>query len=180
MTWKKYIEGLGPREKPLADIYRGIAYNCHGPFLEVGSGWGIFSRAVLEDTNARLTTIDKLEDRQEFEERTVGFETRIERIIGSSNEVLPKLFSEGRIFGLVMVDGSHLYDDCIFDLKVCWNMLESGGTLLIDDVLHPHNWDSDYGVAHALWDFLNEALPVGADFKIIRCGSGGLAVIKKS
>jgi predicted O-methyltransferase YrrM len=179
MTWKEYIEGLGPREKPLAEIYRTIANNCHGPFLEVGSGWGIFSRAVLEYTNTRLTTIDKLSDRQEFEERTKGFETRVERIIGDSRNELQGLYGSGRMFGLVMVDGSHLYEDCVNDLRMSWKMLESGGTLLIDDVLHQHNWDDDYGVAHALWDFVNEILPVGADFKIIRCGSGGLAIIKK-
>jgi len=177
MTWNEYIEGLGPREKPLADIYKKFAFESRGMVLEVGSGWGIFSRAILECPFTKLTTIDKLANRDEFEERTKGFEDRINRIIGSSDKVLPK-FSENT-FSLIMVDGSHLYDDCLNDLRLCWKMLASGGTLLIDDVLHPHNWDDDYGVANALWDFICEVLPVGSDFQIIRCGSGGLAVIKK-
>jgi predicted O-methyltransferase YrrM len=180
MTYKEYVDSLGPREKPLVEIYQSLLMDGDEipkskRVLEIGSGWGIFSRAVLEK-NAKLTTIDKLSNREEFIARTDGF--KFERIIGASKDVLPKL--SVKYYDFIFVDGSHLYEDVINDLRLSWDMLLVGGLLLIDDVLHPHNFDDDYGVSRALWDFMNEKLAVGSEIRLIRCGSGGLAVIRKS
>lgn len=181
MTWDNFLASLGPREKALPGVYQQAMIDCGiqpiEEILEVGSGWGIFSRSVLEGSIAMLTTIDKKIDLDEFEERTKGFETRINRITGDSGNELLNLQYANKTFDLVMVDGDHSYDGCISDLRLSWGMLKQGGSLLIDDVLHPHNFDDDYGVAQALWDFMGSAGVTG--FEFMKVGSGGVAVIRK-
>lgn len=179
MNWREYKDSLTDLEKPLADLYLSVAERCYSPFLEVGSGWGIFARAVLDVPGATLTTIDKLANRPDFDLRTAGFEDRIDRIVGPSHAELAKLEREGRKFGLIFVDGSHLYEDCLNDLRLCWGMFVTGGVLMVDDVLHPHNWDGDYGVAKAVWEFMEEVLSDGTEVKLVKCGSGGVLIIKK-
>jgi predicted O-methyltransferase YrrM len=184
MTWDNFKAGLGDREKALPGVYQDAFFGMYKPgqsferILEVGSGWGIFARSILEcHPRIRLTTIDKRDILEEFCLRTEGFGDRVERIIGDSRMVLPELKLAGKEYDLAMVDGSHLYSDCLNDLQLVWDMLRPGGSLLIDDVLHPHNFDDDYGVARALWDFMTGAQI--EEFRFMKVGSGGLAIIKK-
>jgi hypothetical protein len=181
MTWDNFKAGLGDREKALPGVYGMALTECDRPVfdvLEVGSGWGIFSRSVLEGSLVKLTTIDKRDILEEFCLRTEGFGDRVERIVGDSRMVLPELKLASKEYDLAMVDGSHLYHDCLNDLQLVWDMLRPGGSLLIDDVLHPHNFDDDYGVARALWDFMTGAQI--EEFRFMKVGSGGVGCNKKN
>jgi predicted O-methyltransferase YrrM len=51
---------------------------------------------------------------------------------GTSREILPKL-SDAR-FHIVYIDGSHLYEDVLFDLKEARRLLADGGVLCGDDL----------------------------------------------
>jgi predicted O-methyltransferase YrrM len=55
-----------------------------------------------------------------------------------SSIALPKLLSEGREFGLIYVDGSHLFEDVFVDVYFAWKLLRSGGIVLLDDSTDPH------------------------------------------
>ena len=185
MTWENFKKGLTDLEKGLPEAYNRAIWDWFSEdtklkVLEVGSGWGIFARSILEQSvSLKLTTIDKKPNLDEFALRTEGFQDRIERITGPSSEELPKLLLANRKFDVVFVDGSHLYADCLNDLRLSWEMLEEGGILLVDDVLHQHNWGDDYGVAQAVWEFCRAALPTGEKVEICLVGSGGFAVIHK-
>lgn len=186
MTFDEYMAGLGPREVALPGVYKEALDFLHDDegigaidVLEVGSGWGIFARAVLEDPYVALTTIDKIpvEGRTEFNERTAGFEDRVERLVGDSPSVLKHLRVKERSFHFAFVDGAHDYETCLADIRLSWEMLRPGGILMVDDVMHKHNWDDDYGVAQAVWDFAGEA---GVEsYTIARVGSGGVAGLRK-
>lgn len=55
-----------------------------------------------------------------------------------SSLVLPKFLAEGRHFGLIYVDGSHLFEDVFVDAYYCARLLTVDGYLLFDDSSNPH------------------------------------------
>lgn len=55
-----------------------------------------------------------------------------------SSVVLPRLMAEGRRFGMIYVDGSHLFEDVFIDAYYSARLLESGGYLLFDDCADRH------------------------------------------
>ena len=183
-TFDDFVSGLTQIEQKLVACYTSL-FETYEPetVLEVGSGWGIFSGALLHTlTEAKVTTIDKIEvkGRPDFNANTAGFEDRIERIVGDSKGVLPKLKAEGRMFDWAFVDGSHSYEDAMHDMLYAWGMIKDGGYMLVDDVFHKHNWDEekDYGVTRALWDWANRYAQF-ENISIWVVGSGGLAMIHK-
>lgn len=190
LSWEKYIDGLTELERPIAGVYaRIVSERVPREVLEVGSGWGIFAFAALHmSPRMKLTSIDKIqiEGRQDFNQRTAGYESRIERMVGDSWLVLPEMVKEEKRFDMVFVDGGHDYETCLSDLQNGWKLLRPGGTLLIDDVFHKNNYKfdeseeaHDYGVGQALWDWSKEILPRAYEIKFYCIGSGGLAVIEK-
>lgn len=52
--------------------------------------------------------------------------------------VLPRLLSEGRRFGVIYVDGSHLFEDVFVDAYFCARLLTVDGYLLFDDSSSRH------------------------------------------
>jgi predicted O-methyltransferase YrrM len=62
----------------------------------------------------------------------------VEVIEDRSSIVLPRLMAEGRQFGLIYVDGSHLFEDVFIDAYYSMRLLETGGYLLFDDSADPH------------------------------------------
>ena len=188
MTWDQFKNGLTEIEKPLVEAYRDILSELDPKsVLEVGSGWGLFSRSVMEWTRARLTTVDKTPfvNLKDMTDRVAGFETRIEFVTGNSLDVLPKLVGSDRKFDLVFVDGDHGFEGCQSDLRHAGNL--ATGAILVDDVFHKENWSVElgkgedeqfafnYGVTQALWGFLQG---IKGEARIIPVGKGGLALIK--
>lgn len=52
--------------------------------------------------------------------------------------VLPKLMEKGEKFGLIYVDGSHLFEDVFVDFYYCHQLLKIGGAIAFDDSTCPH------------------------------------------
>ena len=63
-----------------------------------------------------------------------GFVTHAEDF---SDQVLPALVPGQRRFGLIYIDGSHLFEDVFLDVHYCLQLLEVGGVMLLDDSSHP-------------------------------------------
>lgn len=190
MNWEQFKQDITELERGLVETYKDILVEINPTsILEVGSGWGLFGRTALEWTKAKLTTIDKIPGygREDFNRHTAGLENRIERIIGDSKEVLPKLIAEGRKFDFVFVDADHGMTMPAVDMRNAWNMTP---VLMLDDVFHKENWVVDairgctdeqagknarqnkfnYGVTQALWGFIrNNKL----EAYIYPVGSGG-------
>lgn len=53
----------------------------------------------------------------------------------SHQSVLPDLFRDGRTFRLILIDGSHEYDNVRADLINAWKLLSVGGVLIVDDYI---------------------------------------------
>lgn len=183
MNWEDFVKSLTELEKPLVKAYLDILNQTKpNEVLEIGSGWGIFARSLFQARpDAKLVTIDKIPivGRQDFNKNTSGFEDQIERVIMESKGILPIFLSEKREFDFIFVDGAHDYVNCLSDLSLSFNLLRIGGMMMIDDVFHEHNWTGDYGVGHALWDFMGERFNDGEEFKIVKVGSGGVALLRK-
>lgn len=67
-----------------------------------------------------------------------GLAGHVEIVEEPSELVLPRLVAAGRRFGLVYVDGSHLFENVLVDCYYCLRLLPAGGVLVMDDAPHPH------------------------------------------
>jgi cephalosporin hydroxylase len=67
-----------------------------------------------------------------------GLQKFIELFEEPSCLVLPHLLSEGRRFGVIYVDGSHLFEDVFVDAYFCARLLTVDGYLLFDDSSNRH------------------------------------------
>ena len=55
-----------------------------------------------------------------------------------SSRELPKLLEGGERFGLVYIDGSHLFEDVFVDAYYVARLLADGGVAAFDDISNPH------------------------------------------
>ena len=176
MIWQEFKDKLTPREQDLVEFYKHVIHDFTLPapqVLEIGSGWGLFSRSALEsDNEAQITTIDsRVKLKSEFHENTIGFERRLKIITGDSKVEVLKLEFES--YDFIFVDGDHGYVGTLTDARNAWGKLKVGGKMLFDDVFHDHNWkpnmiyasenpkeapkiDFDYGVTNAFFEFIKE------------------------
>jgi hypothetical protein len=128
-----------------------------GPLYEIGLYRGkyfsILVRAGLR-TNDRILGLDTFEyvARSDF---TAGFLVSFTSVDGSPSTSLDALgvrLIEGRTTDLgvpelrehlgsaarfISIDGSHEYDDVLWDLSVAREVLKPGGLIAVDDYLHP-------------------------------------------
>ncbi len=68
--------------------------------------------------------------------RQAGFDF-FEIIEAGSEEALPKLMAEGRIFDMGLIDGLHTADQTMLDFYYMDRLIRPGGTIVIDDVDMP-------------------------------------------
>lgn len=187
--WRDFTEQLTEIEKPMVDFFVNIirekveARPAGEQILEIGSGWGLFSRSAMEAfLTSKVTTIDKIPHPQlkEFMKHTEGYTERMRWLSGDSKEILPTIRKKG--FQFVFVDGDHSYEGALSDARLAWENLEDGGWMMFDDVLHKSNWKIegkgfDFGVARAFWDFVREKGILKSEF--YHYGTGGMLLIQK-
>ncbi len=164
MTFEEFKATLNETEREMLAYFKDLAEaNRFVNILEVGSGWGIFARIILEfSEDGKLTTIDKIPTLETFDKNVQGFEDRITRMNMESVKALTG-FPHGS-FDLIFIDGSHNAGDVLNDLRLAWPLVADGGFMIIDDCLHKHNWDGQYGVMHDIGLFLRNRM---ADHEIV-------------
>lgn len=69
---------------------------------------------------------------------TSGFGKCFELIEEPSCLALPRLLSQEERFGVIYVDGSHLFEDVFLDAYFGARLLSPGGYIFFDDSSHPH------------------------------------------
>ena len=69
---------------------------------------------------------------------SAGLQDFVELFEEPSSLVLPRMVAEGRRFGLIYVDGSHLFEDVFVDAYFCMRLLAEDGYLLFDDSSNRH------------------------------------------
>lgn len=167
MHFPEFYNSLLEIEKGIVDLYKELLEDLKPQsILEVGSGWGIFTRTCMEFTDVNIITIDKIGGYgpREFAKNTEGFEHRINRIVEDSHVLLPRKELEWKEkFDFIFVDGDHTQGGASKDLSWVWGMLKPGGALMVDDVFHKANWQAtpedpnqafNFGVTRALWGFI--------------------------
>lgn len=72
-----------------------------------------------------------------------GLSGYLRHIAAFSDRALPALVEEGARFGMIYVDGSHLFEDVFIDCHYAAQLLDDGGVMVLDD-------SSDVHVAKAI------------------------------
>lgn len=117
--------------------------------LEIGTFEGKFSIWLVENYKCKLTTIDPYDisqynyddiDQGMFDDVELNAKRNIsnciypiEMIKKKSFDALCDLSSQKRKFDFIYVDGSHRSDRVMEDLILSFNLLNSNGTMLLDD-----------------------------------------------
>lgn len=66
----------------------------------------------------------------------LGYKGKTKFIDGNSHDILPQLIQEGISFDLVTIDGDHSYEGGERDLIDGWQLVNSGGWIVFDDITH--------------------------------------------
>lgn len=69
----------------------------------------------------------------QFDRNLAAFGGRVEKMKGSSTEVLPSLGVAGSRFDLAYIDGSHRAADVYRDAVLTWPLMAGGGIVVFDD-----------------------------------------------
>lgn len=122
--------------------------------LEIGVAWAITTIAILSASETQLLSIDK-GHYQNTEDQVAwhGFGPRWQYIIEASQSFLA--YHTGR-YELIVIDGSHYYEDVKSDLNNSLSLLAPGGSIVVDDYSHKYNVDGDYGVTQAVNEFVTK------------------------
>ena len=188
MIYNEFKESLTDQARDIVSRYEKILWPDH-KVLEIGSGWGIFTRVAVQQ-GADHTTMDKVAGygRADFLKNTAGCEGKFQQIEADSHELLPTKEQEwAEAFDVVFVDGDHTQRGAQDDINWAWKFTKRGGTMLVDDVFHKSNWQPEpadpsgfnFGVARALWGFLTAHKNEIADVRVSIVGHG-LVEIKKA
>ena len=92
-----------------------------------------------------------------LEENNLGDVTVLHEKLSSL--VLPSLVESGLKFGLIYIDGSHLFEDTFIDFYFSAMLCEVGGYIALDDCRDPHGLKLVRFVRTNLQDFFEEVSP---------------------
>ena len=111
-------------------------------YLELGSWEG--QSAVLAAwlfPQSAITAVDWFANQEAnaaFDLNTRPFADRLEKIPGTTWEVLHRLAANGRRFDLIYIDADHRFDAVLMDTILSWPLLRKGGFLVWDDYVWSH------------------------------------------
>ena len=111
-------------------------------YLELGSWEG--QSAVLAAwlfPRATITAVDWFANPEAdaaFDFNTEPFADRLEKIPGTTWEVLHRLAADRRRFDLIYIDADHRFDAVLMDTILSWPLLREGGFLVWDDYVWSH------------------------------------------
>lgn len=188
MNYEEFKASLTEQERGIVSAYEKVlGASKHLNVLEIGSGWGIFTRVCIEMKIPNIVTIDKIGGYglTEFKKNVGELEKYVTRMTGDSKDVLPELKKNTLGYSLIFVDGDHTRPGAHKDLHNAWDLLAPGGTLMIDDVFHRENYscinhetgEHNFGVGHALWEFMIDKSEI-AHAEIFKVGHGLVTIYK--
>lgn len=105
--------------------------------LEIGSAWG-YSTVWMALHGATVTAVDHHKDLGTWDVfranlKRYGVQSRVQTILASSQEALPVLIGEGRLFDCVFIDADHGYLGASFDLANACYLVKPGGCIAAHD-----------------------------------------------
>ena len=150
-------------------LLKAIFNNKKVNILEIGSHEGRSTVWMLENLcdkeGSTFTSIDPYltgdetspvtsQTYQNFRHNTSICKNRekLNQYVSLSQDILPKLIKEEKLYDIIYVDGSHKQEDVLFDLNHSDQLLRKGGVILMDDV--GFDWNKSDGVIGALKTFM--------------------------
>lgn len=122
-TWEKWLkEWVGKPNLRMLEI---------GAALGGSSQW--FLRNVLTGQGCQYDVVDHWKYQEEIHKQFRKNVPEANVFLGRSQDVLPRLCSDGFRYDVIYVDGCHQSEVVILDLVLSWQMLKSGGILIADD-----------------------------------------------
>lgn len=127
----------GFEERHLRAIHELVRRDFRTPRI-VETGAGASTILFLLSQPSVVTTVCPEADlyqriREYCQSSGVGV-TELDDIVGFSQDALPKLVAEGRIYDFALIDGAHGWPLVMVDFCYLNAMLRSGGLLMIDDL----------------------------------------------
>jgi hypothetical protein len=111
-------------------------------YLELGSWEGrsaVFAAWLFPE--ARISAGDwfaNAEADRRFDSNTRHFSARLEKLKGTTWEILRQLSDDRRQFDLIFIDADHRFDPVLLDTILAWPLVRTGGYLIWDDYLWSH------------------------------------------
>jgi len=104
--------------------------------LNIGTGSGLSLYSIAMSGDGRIHTIDPQRHSSAKDyAKTYGYFKRVNFFIISSQEYFDTF--RGNYFDLIVIDGSHEYEDVRKDIEFGWEVLNIGGYMVCDDYGHP-------------------------------------------
>ena len=124
------------RPKTLELLLKTIKDNSVTAILEIGTAIGFSGIKMLENSNAKLTTVEKYEKyylvaKDNFER--LGYNDRVCQIFGDARNEMQNLINEGKKFDFIFLDGPK--GQYLSYLPMLDKLLIDGGIIFADDVL---------------------------------------------
>lgn len=108
--------------------------------LEIGFAGGRHTVTMLNSCNpVKVISVDidfDYNNGREYVEKIKNKFNKIEFIEqDTANIFAPSFFKDKFPNGLdyVLVDGGHTYNECLFDMHSCWDSINKGGIMVVDD-----------------------------------------------
>jgi predicted O-methyltransferase YrrM len=70
--------------------------------------------------------------------QSAGYENNFLLVEEMSSVALPRLLGDGKLFDLIYIDGSHLFEDVFVDLYYSCHLVREGGFIVFDDCTDRH------------------------------------------
>ena len=131
-------------------LYSVVIWTKPKRYLEIGVSEGNSLKQVIENTKLEFVAlcdtwggsfggfgrgnhahIERLLDE-------LGYKGEVLYMDGDSRVLLPDYFPEEG-FDLILVDGDHTYNGAWYDLTNSWRLLNPGGHIIFDDLIHPQH-----------------------------------------
>ncbi len=130
------LRGLLQQERPTETLEIGL---CHG----ISALLITQTQEELGTASWRHTAIDPFQTKVWKQEgvallEEAGMTERFRLVEDFSSLALAQMVKDGERFGLIYVDGSHLFEDVFVDAYYSAQLLTEGGLLLFDDSADPH------------------------------------------
>jgi predicted O-methyltransferase YrrM len=129
------------------EVLRGLE-GKRAKLLELGSFEGLSAAFLLwRLPDAHITCVDTFAGLSSYEAYGIATEledafdhnvalvdgTRVRKIVGKTQHVLPTLVDEEQAFDLIYVDASHTALDVLVDVVLAWQLLLPSGVAIFDD-----------------------------------------------
>ena len=122
--------------KSAATLEIGLAYGASA--LVFAQGHRDFGRAPQEQHIA----LDPFQDHLRYAGiaaiEKAGLSGYVRHMVALSDQALPDLLNQGRRFGMIYIDGSHLFEDVFIDCHYSAQLLDEGGVMVLDDSSDVH------------------------------------------